>query len=251
MCAAASLRQENAAFCEKILDLCRVGLSLDIGDSSATPEWILKNEQRGISENVRNWIHFLRVFHCSLNLDINDMDNLNQVLDLAESSLKEIKSGFILFRSLIALFESALFLAAGRRGEAREALYAVGDMLNEDEIYQFYGTMYYAISPIIDEYLSSLPKKASTIAHRARRQYAEGRSIIHNALFRAQAGDSLTKRELEIAELAARGMRNKEIASELGISSETVRTHLARVHQKLVIDRRALIAEKLRKWQAS
>jgi LuxR family maltose regulon positive regulatory protein len=249
MCAAASFHQENAAFCEKTLDLFRAGLSLHIGDNASTPEWILKDDWRGISENIRNWMHFLRVFHNSLNLDINDPDSINQVLDLTAETLKEIKGGFILFRSMIALFQSALFLAAGRRREAYEALAGAGEMLNRDEIYQLYGTMYYALLPIIDEYLSCLPKKAAAIAHRARRQYAKGRSIIHNAVFQRQTGDSLTRRELEIAGLAAKGMRNKEIASELGISSETVRTHLAKVHQKLLIDRRALIAEKLRKWQ--
>jgi LuxR family maltose regulon positive regulatory protein len=251
MCAAAALSQENAAFCEKILELCRAGLSLHIGDNSATPEWILKDEQRGISENIRNWIHFLRVFHYSLNLDINNPDNLNQVLDMTAKTLKEIRGGFILFRSLIALFQSALFLAAGRRREAYETLAGVGEMLNKDEIYQFYGTMYYAILPIIDEYLSCLPKKTAAIAHRTKRQYAKGRGIIHNAVFQRQTRDSLTRRELEIAGLAAKGMRNKEIASELGISAETVRTHLAKVHQKLLIDRRALIAEKLQKWQSA
>ena len=251
MYAAASLHQGNAAFCEKKLDLFRAGLSLYIGDNSATPEWILNGEQRGISENIRNWMHFLRVFHNSLNLDINSPDSLNQVLDLTAETLKEVKADFILFLSMIALFQSALLLAAGRRSEAYGALAVAGELLNRDEIYQFYGTMYYAITPIIDEYLSCLPKKAAVIAHRARRQYAKGRSIIHNAVFQRQARDGLTRRELEVAGLAAKGMRNKEIASALGISSETVRTHLAKVHQKLLIDRRALIAEKLRKWQSA
>jgi DNA-binding NarL/FixJ family response regulator len=37
------------------------------------------------------------------------------------------------------------------------------------------------------------------------------------------AGDRLSTRELQVIKLAARGMRNKEIASELGISLRTVK----------------------------
>jgi two-component system, NarL family, response regulator LiaR len=43
----------------------------------------------------------------------------------------------------------------------------------------------------------------------------------------------LYKRELQVLELAARGMSNKEIASELGISERTVQTHLVNIFKKL------------------
>lgn len=43
----------------------------------------------------------------------------------------------------------------------------------------------------------------------------------------------LTPRELEILTLLSDGITNKEIAVRLGISSETVRTHLDHIYQKL------------------
>ncbi len=43
----------------------------------------------------------------------------------------------------------------------------------------------------------------------------------------------LYKRELQVLELAARGMSNKEIASELAISERTVQTHLVNIFKKL------------------
>ena len=39
---------------------------------------------------------------------------------------------------------------------------------------------------------------------------------------------SLSAREIEILELVAKGMRNKEIAGQLGVSQETVQTHIKR-----------------------
>ena len=50
---------------------------------------------------------------------------------------------------------------------------------------------------------------------------------------------SLTDRELEVLEGAARGERNKEIAVRLGISERTVKAHLTSVFNKLGVDSRA------------
>lgn len=54
--------------------------------------------------------------------------------------------------------------------------------------------------------------------------------------------EALTRREREVARLAARGYTAAEIASELHISDRTVETHLAHVYAKLgVTSKRALI----------
>jgi DNA-binding CsgD family transcriptional regulator len=43
----------------------------------------------------------------------------------------------------------------------------------------------------------------------------------------------LTPRELEVAELARRGLTGKEIAAQLCIAEGTVRNHLLRIREKL------------------
>jgi DNA-binding NarL/FixJ family response regulator len=49
----------------------------------------------------------------------------------------------------------------------------------------------------------------------------------------APSSAGLTRREIEVAELAARGLRNKEIAKRLGIHEGTVKIHLHSVYRKL------------------
>ena len=49
----------------------------------------------------------------------------------------------------------------------------------------------------------------------------------------ALPGTSLSARELDVLRLVARGLGNKEIAGELGITTHTVKFHLAAVLEKL------------------
>ncbi|TWP52728.1 helix-turn-helix transcriptional regulator [Lentzea tibetensis] len=55
----------------------------------------------------------------------------------------------------------------------------------------------------------------------------------------------LTKRELEVASLAARGLTNKEIASSLVTSVRTVDNHLSSVYSKLGIGARGELVDLL------
>jgi DNA-binding NarL/FixJ family response regulator len=49
----------------------------------------------------------------------------------------------------------------------------------------------------------------------------------------------LTAQELTIADLAARGLTNKQIAAKLALSPRTVSTHLYRIFPKLGVESRA------------
>jgi DNA-binding CsgD family transcriptional regulator len=52
--------------------------------------------------------------------------------------------------------------------------------------------------------------------------------------------DSLTASELRVAELAARGLANPEIAQMLFVTRKTVEAHLMSVYRKLAISREGL-----------
>jgi DNA-binding NarL/FixJ family response regulator len=54
--------------------------------------------------------------------------------------------------------------------------------------------------------------------------------------------DPLTPREKQIAEAAARGLTNRQIGAEFGISAETVKRHLASIYSKLSLRGRVALA---------
>jgi DNA-binding NarL/FixJ family response regulator len=54
----------------------------------------------------------------------------------------------------------------------------------------------------------------------------------------ARPGPELTPRELDVLRAAARGLGNKQIGAELGLSGRTVQTHLTSVFAKLGVSSR-------------
>ena len=54
--------------------------------------------------------------------------------------------------------------------------------------------------------------------------------------------EPLTQRERQVAHAVSRGLRNRQIAVEFGISEETVKKHLATIYGKLAINSRVALA---------
>jgi len=81
---------------------------------------------------------------------------------------------------------------------------------------------------------------------------AKGFSMLSHADARAAAAElgsqgaldrnSLTKRELEIAELVAEGLSDSEISAGLHLASSTVRNNLTAIYQKVGVESRTLLA---------
>lgn len=66
-------------------------------------------------------------------------------------------------------------------------------------------------------------------------QYRQGRQRVLQCLWDEEADYGLSKRELEIAKLAARRLTNREIAHHLHLAEGTVKNQLSRIFVKLEI----------------
>src|SRR5512133_1893443 len=61
----------------------------------------------------------------------------------------------------------------------------------------------------------------------------------------ASPADGLTQREREVALLVADGLRSREVAERLGIASQTVKSHLKTIFDKLGVRNRVELARRL------
>jgi ATP/maltotriose-dependent transcriptional regulator MalT len=85
---------------------------------------------------------------------------------------------------------------------------------------------------------------ANALAGRARKEL---RALGYRPRRLATTGaDALTASERRVAELAATGLTNREIAQALFVSTSTVETHLRHTYQKLDIEGRGALGESLR-----
>lgn len=87
---------------------------------------------------------------------------------------------------------------------------------------------------LINERVLARPDVARRVLHQFR-ELAATEDDQSGALFAP-----LTSREIEILDCIARGLSNKEIASELNISSQTVKNHITSILRKLQVNDRTM-----------
>jgi RNA polymerase sigma factor (sigma-70 family) len=59
--------------------------------------------------------------------------------------------------------------------------------------------------------------------------------------------DSITARERDVLRLVGKGMSNKEIAENLGMTINTVKSHVKNIYEKLQVNRRVQAVAKAKK----
>jgi DNA-binding NarL/FixJ family response regulator len=70
-------------------------------------------------------------------------------------------------------------------------------------------------------------------------EHSLGRARSHTGRVRPDRPGDLTDRELEVLQLAAKGMSRKDMAHKLYVSESTVRTHLEHIYAKIGVSSRA------------
>lgn len=91
------------------------------------------------------------------------------------------------------------------------------------------GAVEFLTKPFRDQDLLDAIEQATERDRQARRQRAEMGDLETRA-------EALTSREFEVMRLVVRGMLNKQVAIELGISEKTVNVHRSQVMQKMRAD---------------
>jgi len=160
--------------------------------------------------------------------------------------------GFIgtasVFPNLLGQIYTYIYLAAAnsrifRQNEALVALKQSLDIAMPDRVYMPFVENCDYIKPLLEELgRQGLYHREIAAILKLYKPYQKAIGLITKEYF-AKSKPLLTKREIEIAQLAALGFTNKEIGERLFISQNTVKTQLKRIFEKLKINSRALLKQ--------
>lgn len=103
------------------------------------------------------------------------------------------------------------------------------------------GAMGYLFKSVVEDELVDAIREVNS----GRRYLPKG---VAERLLEHKSGAHLTRRELEILELLGKGLSNRELGQVLGVSEDTIKTHLKSLFRKLdVYDRAEAVREGLRR----
>ncbi len=141
------------------------------------------------------------------------------------------------------------YMAIGRFIRASEYLDKSLEIAGQDKNYTFLACFrkYFQVLFIMPQIAAKHAKTISEIKAVDIRYTRADESHIFAMLEEVpELKEELTPREREVAELAAKGLHNSEIAAALTITEHTVKQHLKSAFQKMNIDRRSKLIEMLR-----
>ena len=146
----------------------------------------------------------------------------------------------------IYIYLAAAYQQISRKDEALSALKQALDIAMPDRMYMPFAENCDYIKPLLEQlyreglYREDIPRILELAA-----AYLEAAAAIKGHLIGEKP--ELTKRELEIAQLAAAGLTNKAIGARLFISENTVKTQLKSAFEKLGVKSRVLLKQALQR----
>ncbi|HHY12793.1 MAG TPA: response regulator transcription factor, partial [Firmicutes bacterium] len=151
------------------------------------------------------------------------------------------------YANLFACFVMAIsHMSLGNRAQAAEFVELAAHRALPDGLVSPFAAYSRLLGGLAEEVIERDYPALSEHFRTVRDRFSGGWSTLREAFFLGELPPDLTEREYEVAKLAAEGLRNNEIARKLMVTESTVRTHLRAVFQKLQIDRRAKLLEKLK-----
>jgi LuxR family maltose regulon positive regulatory protein len=238
---AASFDYQDTFAIRSILDIIRGVLLNEFQDQTNVADW-LKNADfagRCLSPAMANsalFVHLSFLMH---------QGEFARVIGTLQAAWPDLRSPY---GNLFACFVMAIsHMSLGNRAQAAKFVELAACRALPDGLVSPFAAYSRLLGDLVDEVIERDYPALLEKFRAVRKRFSGGWSTLREAFFLGELPPDLTEREYEVAKLAAEGLRNSEIAEELVITESTVRAHLRSVFQKLQIDRRARLVEKLKR----
>lgn len=239
---AASFTWQNNFVTRALADITRGNLFFELKNQENIAAW-LKNgeftEHRILPFMINNALYV----HLSY---LMQQEEYAQLLGKVQAILAEGLVKEPLSQILVDLTMAICYLGMGNRERVAALIeHSIQTALPDGLTYLSAGYSW-SLDGLMDQIIQEKYPQLFNKFIEGKRRFRIGWDVLYNAMFRNELPSDLTAREYEVAKLAAGGLRNSEIAEKLMVTENTVRFHLRTVFQKLDIDRRARLAEKLK-----
>ncbi|MDX9871064.1 MAG: LuxR C-terminal-related transcriptional regulator [Clostridia bacterium] len=239
---AASYPLQNTFVVRAALDNVRGVLLTELGDQAGIADWLKRGEFSGrvlLAPMVNNALFV----HLNFLILQGEFDRL---IGTAQAIIREAYAKTPFSEILLLLLTAIGYTATGNRTQAALLVEQAAEKALPDGLILPFAAYSWLLDGLADELVEKKYPRHLEQFRTVKTRYALGWETLHDALFAEEWPADLTPRESEVAKMAANGLRNSEIARILSVTESTVRTHLRTIFQKLDIDRRAKLAEKLK-----
>ncbi len=239
---AASFCQQDTLVIRSVLDIIRGVLQNEFQNHMSIADWLQNADfaERCLSPAMANAGLFVHLGFLMHQGEFARVIGTTQAVRPEDGLLSPYGDTFACF--LMAISHMAL----GNRAQATAFVEQAARKTLPDGLISPFASYSRLLGNLADEVIArdypDLFEKYKTV----KKRFSQGWFTLREALFSGELPPDLTEREYEVAKLAAAGLRNSEIAEKLVITESTVRAHLRAIFQKLQIDRRAKLAEKLK-----
>ncbi len=239
---AASYPSQNTALFRTTLDIVR-GVLFNLLDSSDQDADWLKKGDFSYSKLSSIIISEALFVHLCYLLNKGDMTRL---IGTVEALMPEYERNKPISRFFLLILAAVGYLSIENRTKAKKLMKQATEIALSDGLLFLLIVFSELLQGMIEELIEREYPTHYDKYKEMKEWYVCGWEALHNAISPEELPSNLTSREYEVALHAAEGLRNSEIAQMLSVTESTVRTHLRVVFEKLQIDRRARLVDKLK-----
>ena len=235
---AASTDSVYAPIVAQMLEFEYADLHLEISAIEHIPLWVQSNEMGFGPPVVRNYLKFMQIRYFFYSKKYERTIGLGEVLLLQQETFG------VMIYALIGLYVACSYILLDLFDKGIDLFNRSYPPLFEDRLYLVFSYFYENMGDEFAEYLEQTYPEDSAAIVKLRKSNQDGLMRFMHVYLEDEG--NLSERERAVAELAAEGLHNKEISERLGISANTVRSHMRKVFEKLAVDRRSELGRLLK-----
>lgn len=235
---AAASRPEYGELMARTLEFERNDLYFEVFLTEHVPAWVKEDGQFIYPEVTRLYQKYAQLCYFYYS------GKYARCIGLGEALLLQFPDYGVLLKATAGMLVAVSYLHLGYKDRGLELFKTYFPLLFADQLHLVFAYFYEGLDGLLDDYLAAeYPADAKTV-YALMEKNREGRHLFIRTYL--DKDNSLSKSERKVAILAAQGMPNKAIAEQLDLSVNTVRAHLRSIFNKLSIDRRSEIVERMK-----